>query len=104
MALKIRCKSSLEYMGTLIAAAGALATRDFVLKGLTGWSDNLSPDLKDEEESKEATEGAMKGVTEGRSQRRRPWPQIEVILELISSENTLPNGLADVLDIEKLEL
>ena len=48
-------------------------------------------------------EGATEGATEGRSRQERPRPQIEVILALTFS-NTLPNGLADPLGMEKLEL
>ena len=44
-ALKILCKSSLEYLRILVAATEASVTGVFVLEGLTGWSDNLSPDM-----------------------------------------------------------
>ena len=97
--LRIRCKSSSEYLGILLAAAGALATGGFV-KGSMGWSDNLSLDLGGGEESGGATKEAAKEC----SWRGRPWPRTEVILELIFSKNTLPNGLADPLGMEKLEL
>ena len=80
-ALRIHCKSFSEYLGILVAAAEALA-RDFVPEGLAGWSDNLSPDSKGEEESKRAIEGAA----ERHSRRGRPRPQTEVILDLISSK------------------
>ena len=66
IALKILCKSSLEYLGTLIAATKASATGDFVFEGPAGWSDNLSPDLRGGEESEGVTEKATEGVTEGR--------------------------------------
>ena len=46
----------------------------------------------------------MEGVREEHSWRGRPRPRTKVILELISSKNTLPNGLADPLGMEKLEL
>ena len=81
-ALKIRCKSSSEYLGTLVAAEGELA-RSFAPEGPAGWSDNLSPDLGSGEESKRAIEGATEGATEGRFRRRRLLPQTEVILALI---------------------
>ena len=80
-ALKILCKSSLEYLGTPVAV-GALAMGGFVPEGLAGWSDNLSPDSKDGEESG----GATKGAAEERLWRKRPRPWTEVILELISSK------------------
>ena len=78
--LKIRYKSSLQYLGTLVAAAGASATEDFISKGPTGWLDNLSFDWKGGKESGGAIEGAMEGVIEGRSRQGclRSW--IEVIL------------------------
>ena len=63
-----------------------------------GYSHNLSPNLEGKEESERVTEGAM----ERRSWQRRLRPQIEIILKLISSKNTLPNGLADLLFMEKL--
>ena len=80
-ALKIRCKSSSEYFAILVAAAGALA-RGFALKSQANWSDNLSPDLGDGEESRGAMEGAVEGVTEGHSRRGRLRPRTEVILAL----------------------
>ena len=46
----------------------------------------------------------MEGATEGRFWRERLRPQTQVILKLISSKNTFPNGLANPLGIEKLEL
>ena len=61
-ALKICCKSFSEYLKTLVVATGALA-RDFIPNSLAGWSDNLSPDLKGEEESGRATKGAKEGAT-----------------------------------------
>ena len=96
--LRIRCKSSSEYLGILLAAAGALAMGAFV-KGPAGWLDNLSPNSEGGEESRGATEGAA----EQRSRQGRLRPRIEIILELISSKNTLPNELADSLGMEKLE-
>ena len=104
MVLRIRCKSFMEYLGTLVAASEVLMTGDFVFEGPTGALDNLSPDLADEKESKEVTEGVVKGATEGRFRQGCPQPWTDVILELISFKNTLPNGLADPLDIKKLEL
>ena len=77
-ALKILCKSSLEYLGTLLATTGGFAP-----EGPASSLDNLSPDLGGGKESREATKRETEGAMEGRSQRRglRPW--IEVILELI---------------------
>ena len=95
MALKILCKSSSKYLEILVVATGASTTVGFVFEGLVGWSDNLLSDLGGREESGGGTEGATEG---------RPRPQTEVILKLISSKNIFPNGLADPLDIEKLEL
>ena len=97
--LRICCKSFSEYLGILLAVTGALATEGSV-EGLAGWSDNLSPDLVGWAESR----GVMEGAAKERSQRGRPRPRIEVILELISYKNTLLNGLADPLGMEKLEL
>ena len=74
-------------------------TESFV-KGPVSWSDNLLPDSGGREESGGATEEAAEECL----RKRRPRPQIDVILELISSKNTLPNGLADPLGMEKLEL
>ena len=90
-ALRILCKSSSEYLGTLVAA-GALAMGGFTPKGPTGWSDNSSPDSGDGEESGGATEGATERVTEEclRQGHLRPWT--EVILELISSKILLQTG------------
>ena len=49
-------------------------------------------------------EGATEGVTEGYSWRGRPRPRTKVILEMILSNNTRLNKLADPLGIKKLEL
>ena len=97
--LRICYKLSSEYLGILLVAAGALATGSFI-EGSAGWSDNSSPDLGGGEKSGGATEGAA----EERLRRRHPRLQTEVILELISSKNTLPNRLVDPLGMEKLEL
>ena len=80
-ALRILCKSSSEYLRTLLAAGGELA-RGFLPEGPAGWSDNLSPDSGGGEESGGAIEGATEGATEGRSRRGRPRPRTEVILAL----------------------
>ena len=48
-------------------------------------------------------EGATEGATEGRSRRGHPRPRTEVIL-VLTFQNILPNGLADPLGMEKLEL
>ena len=85
--LRIRCKSSSEYLGILLAAAGPLATESFV-KGPAGWSDNSLPDSGGGKESRGATEGAAKE----RSRWRRPQPRTEVILELISSKTLFQTG------------
>ena len=103
-ALRILCKSSSKYLETLVAAIGASVMGGFVSKGPAGWLDNLSPDLGGRKESKEAMERAMERAIEGQSRRRRPQPWTEVILELISSKITFPNGLDNLLDMEKLEL
>ena len=68
--LKIRCKSSSEYLGILVAAARALAMGCFVPKGSADWSDNLSSDSGGREESGGATEGAV----DERLRRGRPRP------------------------------
>ena len=94
--LKIRCKSSSVYLGTGGAAAGITATGKFTPGGPAGWLNNSSPDSGGGKESGRATEG--------RSLRRQLRPRTEVILKLIFSKNTLPNGLADPLGMEKLEL
>ena len=83
MAIKIRCKSFLEYLEILIAAVRVSAKGDFVFEGQAGWSDNLSPNSGGGEESRRAIEGA----TEGRSCWRRPRPWTEVILELFCFKN-----------------
>ena len=102
--LKILYKSFSEYLGTLVAVTGALATGDFVPKDPMGWPDNLSSDLRGGEESK----GATGGATEGAIERRSRWGclrlRTEVILELISSKNTFSNGLANLLGMKKSEL
>ena len=82
--LRIRYKSSSEYLGILLAATGALATGGFV-KSPAGSSDNSSPDSGGGEESGEVTEGAA----EERLRQGRPRPQTEVILELVSFLKTL---------------
>ena len=64
-ALKIFCKPSSEYLGILVVMTEVLAMEGFVFEGLAGWSDNLSPDLGDGEESGRATERATKRMTEG---------------------------------------
>ena len=69
-ALKILCKSSLEYLGTLVAAG------DFGPGVPSGYSE--TSDLGGGEKPGGATEGA----TEERSRRERPRPWIEIILKL----------------------
>ena len=91
-------------MGTLVVAIEVLAIGGFDYESLAGWSNNLSPDLGGKEESRRVTKGVTEGATEGRSRQKRARPWIKVILELISSKNTLLNELADLLGIEKLEL
>ena len=86
--LRIRYKSSSEYLGILVAAVGALAMGGFVPKGPAGWSDNLSPDSEGEEKSG----GAMEGAAEERSWQRHLQPRTEVILELISSKTLFQTG------------
>ena len=99
-ALKILCKSSLEYLGILVS--------DFGPGGPSGCS-KISDSGGGEESggvTEGATEGATEGVMEGRFRRGRLRPRTEIILELklIFSKNTLPNRLADPLGMEKLEL
>ena len=72
-ALRIRCKSSSEYLRILVVAGGELA-RGFPPEGQAGWSNNLSPDSGGGEESEGAMEKATEGATERRSWRRRPRP------------------------------
>ena len=92
--LRIRCKSSSEYLGILVSAGG------FGPGGPLGYSE--ISDLGDREESgralegategategaiEEATEGTTKGATEGamerRSRRGRPRPRTTIILAL----------------------
>ena len=69
-ALKIRCKSSSEYLGILVAAVGALVMGGFVPKGPAGWLDNLSPNSGGGEE----LGGAMEGAAEERLQWGRLRP------------------------------
>ena len=59
--LRILCKSFSEYLNTFVVVIGATAMRGFISKGPTGYSDNLSPNLKDEEESEKVTKGATEG-------------------------------------------
>ena len=66
-ALKIFCKSFLEYLGILLAVTRASAKRSFVLEGLTGWSDHLLSNLGGGEKSKGATKRAAKRAIERRS-------------------------------------
>ena len=70
------------------------------VEGPAGWSNNLSPDSG----GGKVSGGATEGVAEEHLRRGRLRPRTEVILELVSSKNTFPNGLADPLDMEKLEL
>ena len=82
-ALKILCKSSLEYLGTLVAAkdvgpgvpSGYLETSD------SGGGEK--PRGATEGAVEGATEGAMEGAMERRSRRGRPRPRTEIISELI---------------------
>ena len=92
-ALTICCKSSSEYLRILVAVAG-----DFGSGNLSGCL--KTSDSRGREESKGATEGGMERC----SWRKYPRLRTEVILELISSKNILPNGLADSLGIKKLKL
>ena len=99
-ALKTLCKSSTEYLGILVVVIRVIAMGGFFFESPAGWSDNLSSNSEGEKKLGKVTEG----VTEGRSQWGCPRPQTDVILELISSKNTLPNWLANLLGMEKLEL
>ena len=80
MALKIRCKSSLKYLGILVVAAEASVTGGFVSKSPTGWLNNLSPNSGGGEKSRGATEGATEEATEGCSRWKHLRPRIEFIL------------------------
>ena len=62
-ALKILCKSFLEYLGTLVVAIDVTAMGGFVSEALAGWLDNLSPDSGSREQSERATERATKGYS-----------------------------------------
>ena len=86
-ALKILCKSSSEYLGTIVST-GALATRGFAPKGSAGWLDNSSPDLGVRKESGGATDGAAEECL----RRGRKRPQTEVIFELIFSKTLFQTG------------
>ena len=55
--LKILCKSSLEYLGTLVVATRAIAIRDFVSMRLMRYLDTLSSNSEGEEDSGRAMEG-----------------------------------------------
>ena len=79
--LRIFCKLSSEYLGTLVLA-GALATGGFAPEVPASWSDNSLPDSGGGKESGRATEGAAEECL----RRRRPRPRTEVIFELISSK------------------
>ena len=84
--LKIRCKSSSEYLGILVSAG------DFGPRGPSGCSE--ISDSGGGEESGGVSEGATEGVTErttegateGTTERRSRWgrlrPQTEIISEL----------------------
>ena len=91
-ALRIFCKSSLEYLGKLVAAIGASTTGCFAPESPAGWSDNLSPDSRGREELEGVMEGAKEGAPEGRSRRGRLRPRIEAILKLISSKTLFQTG------------
>ena len=73
-------------------------TGSFVPEGPVSCSEN------GDSGSGEELGGAMEGATEEHPRRGRLRPWTEVILEQTSSKNTLPNGLADPLDMGKLEL
>ena len=72
--LKILCKSSLKYLGILVAATETTATGGFVLEGPAGYLE--TPDFGGGEESGGVTEGA----TEKCYWQRRLRPETEVIL------------------------
>ena len=65
-ALRIYCKSSLEYWGILVAATRVLAMRGFVSEGLVGWSDNFSEVERSQgERQKKRRKDAYGGDTRG---------------------------------------
>ena len=99
-ALKILYKSSSEYLGILVGATRATVMGSFVFEGPAGWLSNLSPNL----EGREELGKAIKGAIEICFWRRHLRPRTQVIFELISYKNMFPNGLADLLGMEKLEL
>ena len=80
-ALRICCKSSLEYLGILVSAEGELA-RSFAPEGLAGWLNNLSPDSGGGKELRRAMKEATEGATEKHSCRERPRRWTKVILAL----------------------
>ena len=103
-ALKILCKSSLEYLGILVAVIGVSAIGGFILESPADYLDNLSPNSGGGKKSGRATEGATEGASERRSQRGRLRSWNEVILVQTFFYNILSNRLADPLGMEKLEL
>ena len=80
MILRIRGRSSLVYLG--IEGAVVEITVGYNLKGPAGWSDSLLPNSRGRKESER--------VTKERFLQR--W-SLRSFLKLISSKNTLPNGL-----------
>ena len=79
--------------------AGIRKTRSFTPKDPAGCSE--SSDLRGEGELGGAME---RGVTEGRTWQGRSRPHTEVILVQIFLLIHFSNGLANLLDMEKLEL
>ena len=73
-ALRICCKSSLEYLGTLVLV------EDFGSRDLSGCLE--ISDLGGKKESRRVIGGATEGAIEGGSWRGRPRPQTEIFLEL----------------------
>ena len=92
--MKIYYKFSLVYLKIEGATAGT--TAKYGPGGPTNWLDSLSSDSRDRKESIRATEGHFL--------QKRPRPWTEVILKLIFLKHFYLNGVAHLLDMEKLKL
>ena len=68
----------------------------FAAENSAGWSNNTSSDLRGRKKSWRPVERYFP--------QKWPQSQTEVNLELISSKNTFPNRLIDLLGMEKSEL
>ena len=84
-ALRIYCKSFLEYLGVLVSAgdsSGCLECSDSGGGEESGGATEGATEGVTEGATEGVTEGAMEGATKGRSRRGRPWPWTEIISEL----------------------